>query len=70
MYDEATARRILEETVRVTAEYADDGEAVVGFDTNDAALDGTYVVDNDDYCRNFSNRWHPQITPLTYFALI
>ena len=71
-YNEATARRILEEAVLVPADYAargaGDGEAVAGFDPSDAALDGTYVVDNDAYSGNYFSRW--PITPLTYFAHI
>lgn len=42
MYDEATARKMLEETVLLSAEDTRDGEPVVGFDPDDAALDNTY----------------------------
>ena len=42
MYDEATARRMLKELVRVPAERADDGEAEIGFDPDDAALNNVY----------------------------
>ena len=57
MYDEATARKILQEAVLVSAERAVDGEAVVGFNPNDATLDNFYLIDNKE------------ITPMIYFAL-
>ena len=62
IYDEATARKILEEVVLEEADSdEEDGEAVVGFDPNDAALNNTYVV-GDNYFRG------ERITPLIYFA--
>ena len=57
MYDEATARKMLQEAVLVSAERAVDGEAVVGFNPNDATLDNFYLIDNKE------------ITPMIYFAL-
>ena len=42
MYDEATARKMLKEAVLASAEDAMDGEAVIGFDPDDAALDQIY----------------------------
>ena len=44
MYDEATARKLLQEAVIVSAEDAVDGPAVVGFEPNGAALDRSYQV--------------------------
>ena len=64
MYDEATARKILKEVVLVTAENAEDGEAVIGFDPDDVALDNFYYVDNDDY-DDFDGA---EVTPMLYFA--
>ena len=61
MYDEATARKILKEVVLVSAEYAEDGEAVIGFDPDDAALDNFYYI----YDGNFAG---DEITPMIYFA--
>ena len=61
MYDEATARKILQEVVLVSAEDAVDGEAVVGLDPNDAAL-------NDFYFINFTSSGGEEITPMIYFA--
>ena len=58
MYDEATARKMLKEVVLVSAEYAEDGEAVIGFDPADEALDDLYIV--------FGCSHH--ITPMIYFA--
>ena len=62
MYDEATARKMLQEAVLVSAERAVDGEAVVGFDPNDAALDNIYLIDT-----NFHSG--KETTPMTHFAL-
>jgi hypothetical protein len=63
MYDEATARKMLEEVVLVLAEYTEDGEAVIGFDPDDAALDNVYFVnDRNDF-------WGVEITPMVYFAV-
>ena len=56
MYDEATARKILQEVVLISAEYTEDDVQVVGFDPDDAALDDTYDSDSG---------W---ITPMLYFA--
>ena len=61
IYDEATARKMLEEVVLVSAENAEDGEPVIGFDPDDAALDNIYYV-NDD---NFGGI---ELTPMIYFA--
>ena len=71
MYDEATARKILKETVLASAEVAalyghlfsnaENGEAVVGFDPDDAALNNTYFVSVDQGVQ--------QVTPMIYFAL-
>ena len=55
MYDEATACKILKEAVLVEAGYAEDGEAVIGFDPDDAALDNFYYVDDS---RNMSPMIH------------
>ncbi len=60
-YDEATACRILREEVLVLASRSDNGEAVVGFDPDDAALDNLYFVRNE-YC----NKWW-MITPMIYY---
>jgi len=60
MYDEATARKMLKEVVRVSAEYGE--EAVIGFDPNDAALDDPYYIDVDV-------DGYLDTTPLIYFAL-
>ena len=59
-YDEATARKILQEEVLVFAEYAVDGEAVIGFDPDDAALDNVYEIETDLHAGN--------MTPMIYFA--
>ena len=60
MYDEATARKMLQEAELIPAVYAEDGEAVIGFDPNDAALDNLYnFEDNTDVA---------EVTPLIYFA--
>ena len=58
MYDEATARKMLTEAVRIAAICSDDGEAVIGFDPGDAALNSSYAV------------WHEgiELTPMAYFA--
>ena len=61
MYDEVTARKILEEVVLVSAEYAEEGEAVIGFNPDDAALDNLYSFDDDYYAAT-------EMTPVTYFA--
>ena len=61
MYDEATARKMLQEVVLVSADKAEDGEAVIGFDPDDASLDNLYFVD-DDYFRRMN------ITPMMYFV--
>ena len=63
MYDEATARKTLEEVVLVDTDYADtvDGEPVIGFDPDDAALDRLYCVDNDFFGGVY-------MTAMTYFA--
>ena len=67
MYDEATARKMLKEAVRVEAYYNEDGEgAVIGFDPDDAALDNLYeapVV----IIRVGSIPRH-KITPMMHFA--
>ena len=61
MYDEATARKTLQEVVLVPADYYEDGEeAVIGFDQDDAALDNFYVVHDDSFASS--------TTPLIYFA--
>ena len=60
MYDEATAHKMLKEVVLASAEDAMDGEAVIGFDPDDAALDNVYEV-NDDLFRQY-------ITPMIYSA--
>ena len=62
MYDEATARKVLEEAVRIPAKYANDGEAVIGFDPNDAALDNLYIIEGDDFPKL-------KVTPMAYFTL-
>ena len=58
MYDEATTRKMLTEAVRIAAICSDDGEAVIGFDPDDAALNSSYAV------------WHEgiELTPMAYFA--
>ena len=61
MYDEATARKMLKEVVLVSAENAEDGEAVIGFDPDDTALDNLYFVDDG----NFEGM---EVTPMVYFA--
>ena len=61
MYDETTARKMLEEVVLVEAEDAEDGEAVVGFDPDDAALDNLYYFEDDYF-------FQVEITPTLYFA--
>ena len=61
MYDEATARKMLKEVVLVTAENAKDGEAVIGFDPDDASLDNAYYAFDDSYY------WFgEEITPMLY----
>ena len=66
MYDEATARKMLQEAGLVPAEYAEyaeGGEAVIGFDPDDAALDNVYFVcDGTDFMG-------VEITPMVYFAV-
>lgn len=49
MYDDATARKILKEVVLVKAADALDGEAVLGFDPDDAALNNTYYSFGDHF---------------------
>ena len=61
MYDEATARKMLKAVVLVTADNAEDGEAVIGFDPDDAALDNVYFVSDGNFHRN-------GISPMMYFA--
>ena len=61
MYDEATARKMLKEVVLFSADKAEDGEAVIGFDPSDAALDNTYLVNNDFF-------GGAEVTPLIYFV--
>ena len=61
MYDEPTARKMLKEVVLVSAENAEDGEAVIGFDPDDTALDNLYFVDDG----NFEGM---EVTPMVYFA--
>ncbi len=60
MYDEATARKMLEEVVLVSAEDAEYyyGETLIGFDPDDAALDNVY-----DIADGFAD-----VTPMTHFA--
>ena len=59
MYDEATARKMLEEVVLISAEDNEYGEeAVIGFDPDDAALDNVY-----DEVDGFLD-----VTPMTHFA--
>ena len=59
----ATARKMLKEVVRVSAEDNKYGEeAVIGFDPNDAALDDPYYIDVDV-------AGYLDTTPLIYFAL-
>ena len=60
MYDEATARKILKETVLITAEFTEDGEAVVGIDPSDTALDNIYEHEDDTFAG--------MVTPMIYFA--
>ena len=70
MYDEATARKMLKEVVLASAEKAaqygflfnnaEDGEAVVGFDSDDAALNNTYYYADDHAL--------VETTPMIYFA--
>ena len=64
MYDEATARKILKEEVLISADsvFAEDGEAVIGFDPDDAALDDLYRADYNDYDEEL------QVTPMMHFA--
>jgi hypothetical protein len=65
MYDEATARKRLREVVLVPADsmFAEDGEAEIGFDPDDAALDNVYFVyDGNDF-------FGVEITPMVYFAV-
>ena len=62
MYDEATARKILQEVVLVPAERTQDGEAVIGFDPDNEALDNRYMV------LWVSHFYAFEITPMIYFA--
>ena len=67
IHDEAKARRILEEEVLVEASRSQNGEAVVGFDPDDAALDNLYFVDNEHHYWGIQHRrW--RITPMIYYA--
>ena len=61
MYDEATARKILKEAVLISADEAEDGEAVIGFDPDDAALDNIYFVNDGNFSR-------VRMPPIVYFA--
>ena len=61
MYDEATARKMLQEVVLVLAEYTEDGEAVIGFDPDDVSLDNVYYVNNGYFGRM-------DVTPMIYFS--
>ena len=61
MYDEATARKMLEEVVLVIESEFHRAPAVIGFDPNDAALDNVYYID-DYYWKGV------EITPMIYFA--
>ena len=70
MYDEATARKILKEVVLASAEEAawygplfnnaEVGDAVIGFDPEDAALMNTYYYVDDHVMQ--------EVTPMIYFA--
>jgi len=60
MYDEATAHKMLKEAVLLAAEDTEAGEAVIGFDPDDAALENSY-----DYFDNFLVR---KVNPMIYFA--
>ena len=72
MYYEATARKLLKEAVLVSAEDAEDGGPVIGFDPDDAALNNTYYVRGDFtyYVRgDFSGpNVFRDMTPMMYFA--
>ena len=61
MYDEATARKMLKEVVRVAEDEEFGIEAEIGFDPDDAALDNVYFVFDDDF-------GEVEITPMIYFA--
>ena len=62
MYDEATARKMLQEVVLVPVAYAqNESELMVRFDPNDATLDNLYYADDG----NFGGY---EITPMIYFA--
>jgi hypothetical protein len=61
MYDEATARKILQEAVLISAEDNEDGdEPVIGFNPDDASLNILYYVVVDFFEGN--------MTPLIFFA--
>ena len=60
MYDEATARKILQAAVLIPAKYAEDGEAVIGFDPD--VLNRLYYVDDGHFFLG------ENITPMIYFA--
>ena len=65
MYDEATARKMLKEAVLVpayTLPGTRNGEAVIGFDPNDEALDNEYEA------WHHSNERKDKITPMIHFA--
>ena len=59
MYDEATARKMLEEVEDVVAKYVGNGELESGFDPDDAELDNVYWLDDDT---------GGYVTPMMYFA--
>ena len=68
MYDEATARKLLQEAVRVPAGWAADGEAVIGFNPDDASLDSLYCRRDDGKSRVGGGSGVGYATPITYFA--
>ena len=62
MYDEATARKMLQEVVLVPVGYAqNESEFMARFDPNDATLDNLYYVDDGNFGED-------EITPMIYFA--
>ena len=63
MYDEATARKMLEEAELIPIGIAHGSEAVIGFDPDDEALDNRYVV--WAYTTGFHGA---EVTPMIYFA--
>ena len=62
MYDEATARKILQEVVLVPAHLPGGGEAVIGFDPDDAALNNLYEAWDQNFFRGH------KVTPMIHFA--